>query len=838
MNLYQAGYFRKGRQGSNAGWGIVAPSKGMSQIAKDGFKGIAAKLVELKGSAGMPVVNTGIFLHDRFVYLMSVNYAAQGEDARGVTYVHGYCFSIADYYELCADPARICAITEDSFPMEHDEAIIAYPVVNDLRYQTLSFAELLEKYHLTDEQYRMLLLGAINAVENYSNPLCISLSLPREQYKEAYQELLYLIMKGLPLHLRIKVSAFSYAHAGAAIYVSDHAEGNNYIDLDTKETVVDTSRMSQLGFTRIYNTLPAKAEAQRDAMLQAVADFINAAFENPLKDAGCALVEAGFQEKIKKNEEGISADKAEELLKSFLGYKLTNAQETFDYLIDLLIAINHANRRLTDSKIRKKLEAYYNKEQYTSLEREMDILLAHEIMDTGAEGYKTLNELEKTGKRYLVICEEIRRQNEGYYRAYYLNSYLKYTLRSLQSIWKYLEQNQVTDIEEQKVLLRILDHVVEKEMQMQEDYEGLKATKAFVQRILSDFPAELDEALKAIEGHTDFLLWQNFRIGEFDLELVDDYKEMKVVKVASDGWLDESCKTAGNVMKLIELFEETDQDATRDLLVQILFGNTVLTTAEEKQNVQEIFRSERLDDIRYNKHSGIDCLLAMNYDFGKNRFKMLEWGKYVKRKAPHYLEADAIRQMKGWSVFLADENWCEIILQDIQDDLAGLKKNKSQAVNRDVIKGLKNYSDFLSGKKIRSDDEWQEHSSFCDALHRITVGAMVIYVLEFLLRMQGKNFDLWGEYIWMAGAAILILLTAILTVFKISREDGFENMLDLYGINSIPKLLLYVMISVILWAGIALVMFLDRGKLYLLGGAFYIVMALISAIINFVCAKE
>ena len=50
MNLYQAGYFRKGRQGSNAGWGIVAPSKGMSQIAKDGFKGIAAKLVELKGS--------------------------------------------------------------------------------------------------------------------------------------------------------------------------------------------------------------------------------------------------------------------------------------------------------------------------------------------------------------------------------------------------------------------------------------------------------------------------------------------------------------------------------------------------------------------------------------------------------------------------------------------------------------------------------------------------------------------------------------------------------------------------------------------------------------------
>ncbi|MFR2605769.1 MAG: hypothetical protein ACLTAX_11480 [Waltera sp.] len=133
--------------------------KGMSQIAKDGFKGIAAKLVELKGSEGMPVVNTGLFLHDRFVYLMNVNYAAQGEDARGVTYVHGYCFSIADYYELCADPAKICAVMEESFPLEYDDKITDYPVVNELKYAALSFAELLEKYHLTDDEYRIFGIG-------------------------------------------------------------------------------------------------------------------------------------------------------------------------------------------------------------------------------------------------------------------------------------------------------------------------------------------------------------------------------------------------------------------------------------------------------------------------------------------------------------------------------------------------------------------------------------------------------------------------------------------------------------------------------------------------------
>ena len=41
MNLYQAGYFRLGKQGVNAGWSIVSPSSGMSPVAMEGFKGIA-----------------------------------------------------------------------------------------------------------------------------------------------------------------------------------------------------------------------------------------------------------------------------------------------------------------------------------------------------------------------------------------------------------------------------------------------------------------------------------------------------------------------------------------------------------------------------------------------------------------------------------------------------------------------------------------------------------------------------------------------------------------------------------------------------------------------------
>ena len=43
--------------------------------------------------------------------------------------------------------------------------------------------------------------------------------------------------------------------------------------------------------------------------------------------------------------------------------------------------------------------------------------------------------------------------------------------------------------------------------------------------------------------------------------------------------MDKCCPTACNLMNVMVLFEETDLEAMRDLLIQILFENTVLTTA-------------------------------------------------------------------------------------------------------------------------------------------------------------------------------------------------------------------------------------------------------------------
>ena len=173
MKLYQAGYYRLGGRASGSGWKIVAPSAGMSEIAKAGFKGIAAKLVDLKQSIQMPKRAMGIFRHDRFIYLVHVHYAASGDDSRGVAYVHGYCFSVADYFELLLQPELLFGAQPENFDLEYDPALSAYPAVEGLFCRNMNERWLLDKYRISSEMYRHLLLGSICALEGFGGPLCI-----------------------------------------------------------------------------------------------------------------------------------------------------------------------------------------------------------------------------------------------------------------------------------------------------------------------------------------------------------------------------------------------------------------------------------------------------------------------------------------------------------------------------------------------------------------------------------------------------------------------------------------------------------------------------------------
>ena len=62
----------------------------------------------------------------------------------------------------------------------------------------------------------------------------------------------------------------------------------------------------------------------REQIFQNIAAFIEEAYADPLKDAGCALMEAGFQKKIKKK--GISVLSAAMYMRGIPCQKTMSAQ--------------------------------------------------------------------------------------------------------------------------------------------------------------------------------------------------------------------------------------------------------------------------------------------------------------------------------------------------------------------------------------------------------------------------------------------------------------------------------------------------------------------------------
>lgn len=845
MNLYQAGYFRRGRQGSSAGWGIVSPSRGMSQIAKDGFKGIAAKLVELKGIDGIPAVNMGIYLHDRFIYLMHVNYTAKGDDARGVTFVHGYCFNISDYYELCSRPEMLCGVTEDNFLMEYDSSVEAYPIAEGLSYESFDFGQLLCKYGLDDEEYKKLVFGAINALENYSNPLCIKLGLPCEQYMQASKELLYLIMMGLPYHLRIRVSFFSYTGAGAAIYVSDHVEGNNYVDLDKHEFAVDTARLTQFYFTRIYNTVPAADYRKRAAIFQTIAEFMNTAFENPMRDTGCTQIEAGFQAKIKKNDiEGILPETAFELLTAFLRSPLTENDEVYEYLTELIRVMNNNSMFITDEKIRKHVEGLYSRTEREDYRREICSLTAREILNQEQKkGFDGLNRLLNSSKeQYEAVLSQIRERNEAYYVEYYYTSFLPFFVTGLDKLDKYLKEHEKIEIDEYKVLLQILNSLIKKEMPDCGGYEQLISIRDKVSKLLDIFPKELEENIDDVWRYTHFVFWNCFNISEFDVGLIDRYRKLKVEELAEEGWSEEECTNAVKVVRLIELFEETEAEEVRDILCKVLFGNKILENAADKRYIQEIFLSNKMDELKLNKPAGFDCMLAMFYDCKGHKFDMLGWGTYIRRRYQDAFEPTYITQMQHKSKILNNERLRERVLESLQADIKAAKKSDDNSYSKRVLKGLKAYSDCLCGKELKSENELEAMQFFANALHRIGIGALLLFTAGLLLRCI-NNLQIIGEA-GIFGTAMIIIPGIFIVLFllalgiKIYLADGITGLMENFGIITVPRLLIYTILNILLLAGIAALLLLADRKVIIIGAVAYSVVAVISAIAYCVCAQE
>lgn len=843
MKLYQAGYFRRGKQGANAGWNIVSPSEGMSKIAKDGFQGLAANLTELKRRGTMPVTNLGLFLYDRFVYLLHVNYAASGEDARGVTYVHGYCFNLSDYYELCREPSRLCGILDENFQLEYDESVRAYPVKEGFETgKMLDFSALAEKYHLSDEDYRKLMLGALCAIDG-GDPLCIKCDLPLEEYKQAYRELLYLIMEGLPFHLRIKVSGFSYSGAKAAVYLSSEREGGNYADLDSHEFSCDTARMDLLQFTELYR-MPLAQRAVREKVYEKMADFTDKAFENPLKEAACHQVEAAYQSEIRRNRAGgISPDEAPELLQNFIACNPADSAEAGSYLADLVRLTGERGYEITDKKVKNRLQKFYEKTTDERCRQEMDRYFAMSVVRQGKKGYRTLNELRENGEQFASVCRMIRSQDEDYYVHYYETEYLPGILSDLDKVDAFLseDQGEFMTPDGYRTALGIFKKLILEKINAVDSFESFQQAEKTASRLLVKFMKRVEAEMGDVLKDAYEKLWERFDLTWFDPEKYEEYRDCKIDSVV------QKSRKAAAVADLMRLIR-SDFEQNRDFMIDLLLTDEILQDDGEKEALQKTLRREYKKAGNWRDAESLDVMLCLYYDHRSDQFRTPAWCSdcFKKRCEMSVFSPAKVQERVENSSVLRESRWRERFAEDLE---MAIREAKKAELDREQVRGLKLYYNCLMGRDIdpRHDSSRKDH--FIDSIHRIFIGFCALTAagagLYNVYRSAEDSGGLkTGVYV-LAIAFLVLWLGAFIA--KIFLSGGLGDLMENAGIapDEPPKAMIYFGTIVVGLIVCALVFFLSR----LLGGSgqfifrmiglgIFGLLALGSAIIYFVKAEE
>lgn len=840
MKLYQAGYFRKGKQGNNAGWSIVSPSEGMSKIARDGFQGLAANLTELKRKGTMPVTNLGLFLYDRFVYLLHVNYAASGEDARGVTYVHGYCFNLSDYYDLCAEPSRLCGILDENFQMEYDESVKAYPVADGfVTGGTFDFDALIEKYHLSEEEYRRLVLGAVCAIEGSTDGLCIKYDVPLEEYKQVYREMLYLIMKGLPFHLRIKVSGFSYKGSKAIIYLSNEVEGSNYADLDSRKFMCDTTKVSLFRFTELYNFSFAKS-AVRDNIFALIADFTNKVFENPLKETGCLQAEAAYQAKIRRNVKGgISAQAAPELLQNFTGCNLTTDGETYAYLTELLRLINENGYEITDRKVKICLQKLYEKSSDVQYKAEVDRYFAANVVKQGKKGFKVLQELQEFKAQFASVCHLVRDMDEAYYTEYYEKEYLPGRLTDLDKFDAFLSEDQGDFMTPRgyEVALAIFKKLIFAEIGTADDFDRLQEIQKRADGLLNRFMDRMPVQGEPMQREMYQKLWEQFDLTWFDPGRVEDYKECKVDVVAAKS---ENAAAVSGMIRLVN----SDFEENQEFLIKLLLSDEILQDQGEKETLQKMLRKEFRRSGNWRASENFDLFLCLYYNCKIRQFDTLLWCKdcYKKKCETSVFSPMKVRERIDGSSLLQETGWRDTLADSLEADIRDAKK---EDFTKEQIKGLKLYYDCLMGKNIDSGRDASRGDNFFDSIHRIFIGFCALTAIGTGL-YSALNYY---ENKTAAVAALAVFGALCLGVFaaRVFFAGGFGDLIENTGLSSDEpsKMAAYFGTIAAMLLVCIMIYFLSKvldssGQFIfrIIGLGIFGLLALISAIVYFVKAEE
>ncbi len=800
MKLYQAGYYRLGRRGSGSGWNIVAPSVGMSEIAKAGFKGIAARLADLKQMVQAPPEAMGIFQHDRFVYLMHVNYAASGEDSRGVAYVHGYCFHLAEYYELTIHPEILFGILQEEFAMEYQPELSAYPVRESLQYRNMNERRLLDQYHLSKEQYKLLILGAICALEGYSSPMCIKRNGLKEQDTQTYRDMMYLIMKGLPYYLRQKLLSFSWHGAQTAICFSDQVQGQNYADLDTGTFQCDYSRLDSYQFTKLYNMdLFYNSRDTREQIFQNIAAFIEEAYSDPLKDAGCALIEAGFQKKIKKNDTGIEPEAVVYLLQEFFKYELHDCRETAEYIAALLEAGNQGNIQIEDKKLVADIRNTYEHCHDGVLLEPMALFEARSILGyrygsrKKEDGFAALLEMKNAHANdlYPAVCRYLESLDADYFSDYFWNQFLPGELTSLNKAERFFQKNgQAFLAKEHRLFQKLLKDLAEREMKEADSFEELCVTAQAIDRICRR-AVQADGYIQLWET-TCLTLWKEFRMDWFETGSVQAYQQYQVQKL--------SCSNAKKVSRMISILEEARHCTDVLRLWELFYGISSEEDKKYRRVIRRGMREEFFADARAVKINGknLDRTLVFFYDPDKNQFDLVKWMNQWAKLGRLEMLSEVFSEYGKETELLTDQARKKCVLQYLEEAFKSKKQTAYNQLPQECKQAMQLFYQSLKGTAEHTDAGYLLiHSLYREVLSFFVL--LTLAVCGICLHRYGSG-DIMLSMIFVAFAAVGLVFSVMIQTMTAGRSRAVEM-----GLGSVAAKCLYAFVPIACVTAAALV---------------------------------
>ncbi len=832
-----------GKQGADSGWTMVAPSEGMSKIAKDGFKGIAANMVELKNRENLSQINMGIFQYERFFYLIHINYHAVGDDVRGVSYVHGYCFNIADYYELCKNPSMIFGATSDNFDMEYRPEIKAYPVKDSLTYKEMSVAEIRNKYGLdNNEELKALILSVIVAIEEYEKPLCIKTRLPLEEHLQVYKEILFLVISFVPYHLRMKLTAFSGNGLNAKIFISNEKRGTHYFDLDSKDSQSDITRLKGYRFPLIYNNFLDKGMDMKKVLLN-INNFVNETFENPLKNIGCDQIEAGFNFFYKNliNEKCVMS-----LLSSFVSYELTNTGKVYDYLESLLHVIN-SNCMWIEVNEKKKLEQYFIGKVSDSYRNEYSRYLVRDVLSKKKEeGFKLIYEYKSISKEnYELIINNLKSADEQYYTDYYMEMELPKQLTNLDKIDIYVNQNknELTN----NISNRILDILCDVSCVEMKNADSNSRREKILKKsnlTLQSLPYIDSLHRREKEQLFYFCFWDTFQLEEFRVSDKIHYEKNRLYDIAEKGYEEKVCVNAKKLVKLLSFIDNPAKLENNMTVYEIIFTNKYLISNIAKKDIQEELKKNcRIHMVR-EINIAFDVTLSMFYLVDKKEFQIYEWVKMIFKNGQKSLfDPIKLNTAINTSSILKSDKIKNVLIENLEWELKEIKE-RDDIEKREMYRALRRCHDALCGKDVLSDNETLELQQFRFTFHKMAIGVFAI-VACFLLNQ--KIFNLMVEEkksivkVIMLVAEMILLIAALIT--KIIVRQGVVWALKDAGLGSVGKCVVFCL-SIVAACGVGVNVYMLREvefvKMWICPVLvlLFLIFSVVAAIYNVVVAEE